>query len=158
MGKFPLIGRPPLPPSKSGKTIFFLFNIWGLKSVLMQRIIFLWRHWGKLLAWNHPVFDSFRAPNFNTPHWLDWSVQCSFAASFESERNNWRYATDFTVMRWHYQDTWPWDDAYIHERERIIWTGAESQTEGTFLLTSSYINYNIQAGICSCNAMFYWVP
>ena len=34
--------------------------------------------------------------------------------------------------------TWPWDDAYIYEREQITWTKAESQTEGTFLLTSSY--------------------
>ena len=55
-----------------------------------------------LLAWNYPVSVSFRASHLNTT--LDWSVQCSIAASFESKRNNWHYATDFTVMWCHYQD------------------------------------------------------
>ena len=33
------------PPSILGKKYFFLFDIWGLKGVLMQRIFFFW--WGQ---------------------------------------------------------------------------------------------------------------
>ena len=58
-----------------------------------------------LLAWNYPVSVSFRASHFNTTS--HWTVRFNVALQHPSsrKRNNWHYATDFTVMMWwHYQD------------------------------------------------------
>ena len=54
--------------------------------------------------------------------------------------------------------TWPWDDAYIYEREQITWTEPESQTERTFLLTSRYSLKLKQNKLGLAPAMFFRVP
>ena len=42
VGIFPLGFRPPPPLQKVGKNIFFLFDIWCLKSIFVQRNFFGW--------------------------------------------------------------------------------------------------------------------
>ena len=52
-----LVGAPPppQPPLKAGKQFYLLFEIWGLKRVLMQRIfIFWWGQLGKIGRIGHP--------------------------------------------------------------------------------------------------------
>ena len=67
VGKFPLVGRPPPPPSKVGKQFFLIFNIWSLKSVLMQRIFFLWWQWGKLGSKGNPYYRGPTQKNLGVP-------------------------------------------------------------------------------------------